>query len=134
MKLYKNDILKILNKYNFNQKDYIVLSGASLVLQNIKEYTSDIDIAVSNELYSEILEKYNCLFEKQIDNYNIWFIDNIINFSNHYYTETKYIDLFGLKVQTIDSIFELKRNLNRLKDNQDIELIEAFYKTKKLTK
>ena len=118
MKLYKNDILKILNKYNFNQKDFIVLSGASLVLQNIKEYTSDIDIAVSNELYSEILEKYNCLFEKQIDNYNIWFIDNIINFSNHYYTETKYIDLFGLKVQTIDSIFELKRNLNRLKDNK----------------
>lgn len=134
MKLYKNDILKILNKYNFNQKDYIVLSGASLVLQNIKEYTFDIDIAVSNELYSEILEKYNCLFEKQIDNYNIWFIDNIINFSNHYYSETKYMYLFGLQVQTIDSIFELKRNLNRLKDNQDIELIEAFYKTKKLTK
>lgn len=134
MKLYKNDILKILNKYNFNQKDYIVLSGASLVLQNIKEYTFDIDIAVSNELYSEILEKYNCLFEKQIDNYNIWFIDNIINFSNHYYSETKYMYLFGLQVQTIDSIFELKSNLNRLKDNQDIELIEAFYKTKKLTK
>ena len=134
MKLYKNDILKILNKYNFNQKDYIVLSGASLVLQNIKEYTFDIDIAVSNELYSEILEKYNCLFEKQIDNYNIWFIDNIINFSNHYYSETKYMYLFGLQVQTIDSIFELKSNLNRLKDNQDIELIEAFYKIKKLTK
>ena len=134
MKLYKNDILKILNKYNFNQKDYIVLSGASLVLQNIKEYTFDIDIAVSNELYSEILEKYNCLFEKQIDNYNIWFIDNIINFSNHYYSEAKYMYLFGLQVHTIDSIFELKSNLNRLKDNQDIELIEAFYKIKKLTK
>ena len=54
MKLYKDDILKILTKYNFNPNDYIVISGASLVLQNIKEYTSDIDIAVSKKLYNKL--------------------------------------------------------------------------------
>lgn len=134
MKLYKSDILKILKNYNFNQKDYIVISGASLVLQNIKEYTSDIDIAVSSDPCNEILKKHNCTFEKKVNNYDVWFIDNIINFSNHYYNKTEYIELQGYKVQTIDSILKLKKQLNRSKDNQDIQLILDFYKTKKLTK
>lgn len=134
MKLYKDNILEILKEYNLDKQEYIVLSSASLVLQNVKEYTTDIDIAVSEELYSIILEKHNCAFEKKIDNYDIWFIDNIINFSNHYYEETEYIELLGYKVQTLRSILELKLNLNRAKDVKDIELIKDFYKTKKLTK
>jgi len=82
MKLYKDDILKILDKYGFFKEEYIILSGASLVLQNIKEYTTDIDIAVSNDLYNELLKKYNCSFEKEINNYKVWFIDNVINLAN----------------------------------------------------
>jgi len=130
MKLYKDDILKILDKYGFFKEEYIILSGASLVLQNIKEYTTDIDIAVSNDLYNELLKKYNCSFEKEINNYKVWFIDNVINFSQHYYEETEYTKIFDYKVQTIDSILELKKNLNRSKDEEDIKAILNFCKTK----
>ena len=104
----KENILKTLNKYNFDSQNYIVISGAALVLQNVKEYTSDIDITVSNELYNQLLKKYSCTFEKEIENYNVWFIDNIINFSNHYYEKIEYIELFGYKVQTIKSVLKLK--------------------------
>ena len=52
----KENILKTLNKYNFDSQNYIVISGAALVLQNVKEYTSDIDITVSNELYNQLLK------------------------------------------------------------------------------
>ena len=128
MKLNKNAILKILREYNFDSQDYIIIGGASLVLQNVKEYTSDIDIAVSNNLYKKLIKKYKCQFEKNIDNYDIWFIDSIINFSNHYYEEIEYIEIFGYKVQTIDSVLELKKNLNRLKDKKDIKNIIDFYK------
>ena len=55
----KENILKTLNKYNFDSQNYIVISGAALVLQNVKEYTSDIDITVSNELYNQLLKKYS---------------------------------------------------------------------------
>ncbi len=34
----KENILKTLNKYNFDSQNYIVISGAALVLQNVKEY------------------------------------------------------------------------------------------------
>ena len=53
----KENILKTLNKYNFDSQNYMVISGAALVLQNVKEYTSDIDITVSNELYNQLLKK-----------------------------------------------------------------------------
>ena len=124
----KENILKTLNKYNFDSQNYIVISGAALVLQNVKEYTSDIDITVSNELYNQLLKKYSFTFEKEIENYNVWFIDNIINFSNHYYEKIEYIELFGYKVQTIKSVLKLKKQLNRSKDKKDIQHIMDFYK------
>lgn len=130
MAFNKDNILKTLNKYNFDTQDYIVISGAALVLQNVKEFTSDIDITVSNELYNLLLKKYNCSFEKEINNYNVWFIDDIINFSNHYYGKIEYIELLGYKVQTIESVLKFKRQLNRSKDNKDIQYIMDFYKLK----
>jgi hypothetical protein len=32
----KDNILKTLNEYNFDSQDYVVISGAALVLQNVK--------------------------------------------------------------------------------------------------
>ena len=36
----------------------------------------------------------------------------------------------GYKVQTIDSVLKLKKQLNRLKDKKDIQYIMDFYKAK----
>lgn len=130
MKINKNDILKILEQYDFDPQEYIIISGASLVLQGVKEYTSDIDIAVSNKLYNQILKDYNCQIEKKIDNYIIWLINDVINFSNHYYETVEYTELYGYKVQTLESIIELKKGLNRQKDKKDIEKILNFYNVK----
>ena len=126
----KDNILKTLKEYNFDSQDYIVISGAALVLQDVKQYTSDIDIAVSNKLYNQLLKEYNCSFEKKVDSYNVWFIDNIINFSTNYYEKIEYIELFGFKVQTIDSVLKLKKEQNRSKDKKDIQYIMDFYNTK----
>ena len=88
----KKDILNLLEKYDLNKKEFIILSGASLVLQDVKEETRDIDITVSEYLYNKLLNDYNCIFEKEVNNYLVWFIDDIINFSIHYYDEIEYID------------------------------------------
>ena len=130
MKLNKNDILEILKKYKFDSKEYIIISSASLVLQDVKKYTTDIDIACSDDLYKILLKEYNCLLEKIDGQYKVWYIDDLINFSVHYYEETEYIELFGYKVQTIESVLNLKKNLNREKDKDDIKLILDFYKNK----
>ena len=50
----KEDILNILKEYDFDSRKYIVISGAALVLRGIKETTTDIDIAVNDELYTHL--------------------------------------------------------------------------------
>ena len=87
----KKDILGFLDKYLKDKNEFIVISGAALVIQGVKEKTHDIDIAVSIELYNKLLNEYNCGFEKKIGKYYVWFIEGIINFSVHYYDRTEYI-------------------------------------------
>lgn len=124
----KQTILDTLNKYNFDKQEFIILSGASLVLQDIKDSTLDIDITTSVNLYNQLLNEYDCVFEKETDNYLVWFIDNIINFSTHYYDEIEYINYNGYKIQSLESILKLKQTLNRDKDKQDIEKIIKIIK------
>lgn len=64
--LNKEDILNILRQYNFDSSKYVVISGAALVLRGIKETTTDIDIAVTDDLYTQLLQEYNCTFEKNV--------------------------------------------------------------------
>ena len=125
--LNKEDILNILKQYNFDSSKYVVISGAALVLRGIKETTTDIDIAVTDDLYTQLLQEYNCTFEKNAGGgYKVWFINNIINFSNHYYDTIDYEEYLGYKVQKVESILKLKKELNRDKDKLDIEKIESI--------
>lgn len=119
----KQVIINTLDKYDFDKNEFIILSGAALVLLGIKKETSDIDIAVSDKLYMELLEKYNCIFEKNKNNNDVWFIDDIINFSKNY-NDSDYNKYLGYKVQSLNSIYELKMSLNRAKDYNDIKLLE----------
>ena len=44
--LSKYEILNILGKYQIDPNKVVIMSGASMVLHNIKEKTSDIDFSV----------------------------------------------------------------------------------------
>lgn len=119
----KNEIFKILDKYNLNKNEFVIISGAAMVIRNYKEETRDIDISVSKEYYEELLKKYDCKFECVVDNVKIWFIDDIINFSTNFYN-SEYTEINGYKIQTKESIIKLKEKLARKKDFKDIEKIK----------
>ena len=122
----KKEIINTLNRYNFDNNNYIVISGAAMVLYGIKDTTSDIDIAVSDKYYNYLLNKYRCTFDR-INEYNekVYFIDNIINFARTYYPNNKeYIN--DIPVQSIEKLLELKQYLNRDKDKIDIEKIKKY--------
>ncbi|MBR1413135.1 MAG: hypothetical protein IJ574_00495 [Bacilli bacterium] len=121
--LNKKDIISILDKYNLDNKKYVVISSAAMVLYGIKESTKDIDIAVTKEYYQYLLNNYNCTYERTNELGNkVYFIDDIINFGIDYYTDYEIIN--NIQVQTIDEIIKLKKELNRPKDIKDIKLIE----------
>ncbi len=119
----REQILKILKKYNFNPKKYVVISGAAMVLYGFREETPDIDIAVTKEYYKELLEKYDCVLENIDKNGNkAYLIDDIVNFGTNYYCRSKeYIE--NIPVQRLKDLISLKQKLNRTKDKKDLKLI-----------
>lgn len=125
----KQKIIKFLEQYNLDKNEYYILSGASLVLQNIKENTNDIDIAVTKKLEQYLLKNYECCIEKITDdNVKVYFIDNILNFSTNLYNSQEIIMYENYPVQSLESIIKLKRKFNRDKDINDIKLIEKYIK------
>lgn len=89
-KLYKEDIIRILKEYNLDSNRYVVITGAALVLNGLKEHTKDIDISVTSDYYRELLSKYNCSLEKVNEEGEcIFYIDDIIKFGHIYYRKEK---------------------------------------------
>ncbi len=122
--LNKLQILDILNYYNLPKNEYVIISGASMVLQGVKENTSDIDISVSEKLYDYLLKNYECKLEKILENnVRVWYLGDI-NFSTNFYQTVEYENINGYQCQTIEDILKLKKKLNRGKDLNDIKLLE----------
>lgn len=122
----KQDIVKALNKYQFDIDEYMVISGASMVLQGIKSSTGDIDIAVSKKYYDYLVENYDCVIEKVENGLNIYLIDDVINFSTNYYNRDEVIIYEGFPIQNLDGIKKLKLCLNREKDIHDINKLDKY--------
>lgn len=124
MKLYRDQIIKILKDLNLDSDNYLVISGAAMVLLGIKEYTTDIDIAVTEDYYNYLINNYNCVYERTNEfNNDCYIINNIINFGIDYYNNDK-LNVLGIPVQTIEDLIKLKEFLHRDKDSSDIELIK----------
>lgn len=123
----KKDVIKTLEKYSLNKNDYIILSTGSLVLKGIKEEAHDIDLAVSKELLEYLLKNYDCELETYSDDFAVYILNDELNFSTHYY-DVPFEMIDGYKVQTLDSVIELKEKLNRSKDMKDLKLIDDYLK------
>ncbi len=119
----KREIIEKVKKYNFDFSKYIVISGAAMVIRDVKEETSDIDIAVSDDYYLFLLKNYMCIFDR-INQYNnkVYYIDDVINFAQSYYN-CNYTIVEGIRVQELEDIKKLKENLNRKKNINDIKLL-----------
>jgi len=118
--LNKEEILNILKSLDFDKNEYIVISGASLVVQGVKEETSDIDIVISEKLEKSLT---NLNYHIGFNNDKVYELDNI-EFFRTYYDETDYIIIDGIRFATLESTLELKKRLNRKKDIKDIKAID----------
>lgn len=132
----KKEIIEALKKYNLNQEKYVIISGAAMVINGIKNTAKNIDIAVDSEYEKEILKNYKCTLEREIidgsKKYNAYMIDDIINFSTHYFNEHKNEKKEGFYVQTPEEILRLKNKLNREKDKEDIQALKDYINKKNI--
>ena len=115
----KDEIFKELEKIDLPKDKYIVISGASLVVQDIIEETSDIDLTCSKEFYDKldwstrigafgVEVKYKECFE--------------IGHNLAKYQDVVLID--GYSFLSLEDCLEIKKSLNRPKDKKLIKDLE----------
>ena len=121
MSLKKDDIFNILNKLELDKKDFIVISGANLVVREIIEETPDIDLTCSKKVYDKLLWKEKI----GAAGVNIKYIDNI-EIGNNFYDEDDFEIINGYKFSSLKSVLRIKKELNREKDKEIIKKLEEI--------
>lgn len=124
----KQKIIEILKQLPFSKEDYWLVTGAALVLYNIREETSDIDIGCTTDLINKLI---NQGYEYKILNDNTKYIkynQNIEIYENWLFDKVIYID--EIPVISIKGLIEMKTKLGRPKDLEDIKLINNYLKNK----
>jgi len=117
----KEQILKKLEKLELDKEKYIIISGASLVLQDVIETTSDIDLTCNNNYY-KIID-----WNKKIGNLGkeIKYRDGF-EISSNLYNEENIIEFNGYKLMNLEACLELKKRYNRPKDKKIIEKLDLY--------
>jgi hypothetical protein len=121
--LNKVDILLKLKNLNLPKDHYCVMTGAALVLHDIKKYTRDIDIGCSEQLFQRLLHDGYKL--QQLAKFEGIIIDDCIEIFRNWQAE-KIVYIHNIPVSDIYCIRKYKQDLAREKDLKDIELIDEY--------
>lgn len=123
----RKEIIEVLNKLDLPKSEYVVLSGASMVMQKVKSKTSDIDISVSKELFGIL--KNNATIVNSFLGYDVYKVNDYeVEFSNNYsfFDKSNVVLINDIYFQDLNSIKKMKENFNRNKDKNDIKKIDLF--------
>ena len=114
----KEEIFKELKKLDLPKDKYIVISGASLVCQDIIDETSDIDLTCSKELFDSLDWPLRVEYNNEIKYKAIFDIDYDL------YDEEKVIEINGYRFMNLEACYELKKEMNKPKDKKLIKELE----------
>ena len=123
----RKEIIEVLNKLDLPKSEYVVLSGASMVMQKVKSKTSDIDISVSKELFGIL--KNNATIVNSFLGYDVYKVNDYeVEFSNNYsfFDKSNAVLINDIYFQDLNSIKKMKESFNRNKDKKDIKKIDLF--------
>lgn len=120
----KNDILEYINLFPYNKHDYWLITGAAMVLYGIKDHTSDIDMGCTTSMADQ-LEKAGYAY-KITESGNRWFKYNEqIEIFENWINDTVTV-INGIPVITLQGLLEMKQELGREKDLNDIKLVQDY--------
>ena len=123
----RKEIIEVLNKLDLPKSEYVVLSGASMVMQKVKSKTSDIDISVSKELFGIL--KNNATIVNSCLGHDVYKVNDYeVEFSNNYsfFDKSNAVLINDIYFQDLNSIKKMKESFNRDKDKKDIKKIDLF--------
>ena len=117
--MHKEAILKKLEQLDIPKDQFIVISGASLVCQDVLESTSDIDLSCSREVYEQLDWPTKMgAFQKEIKYYDCF----EISYNLFEYQDT--IEINGYRFLSLASCLAIKKRLHRASDQKVIKQLE----------
>lgn len=115
----KKEIISKLKNINLDLNEIIVISGASLVVQNIIDNTTDIDLSCSEDYYKKIKWEEKIGAAKT----NIKYYD-VFEIGNNFYFPDEVVIIDGIKFMNLKECLKVKEELNRPKDQKVIEFLK----------
>ena len=120
----KKELLKLANSLKLPKEEYCIISGGACVLNGVREQTNDLDIDITQKGFEILNEKYSLeLVRDDIKQYKV--TENIECFLvDKLETDIVYIDNYPC--ESLISIYNFKKRINREKDQADILAIEKI--------
>lgn len=129
----RSDVVELIKELDMPINEYYVLSGAALVLRNIREECSDLDLCVSYSVFDFLKKKFDVKkSSKEYD--NLYHIGDNIEFFVEAKENFKMEFEGGYPLENIETIIEFKKRRNTEKDKIDILKIEEYLKNTKYEK
>ena len=113
-----------MKEFPYDTKDYWVIAGAAMVLYEIREECSDIDLGCTKKLADQ-LEADGYLYKTTSDGNRCFRIRNDIEVFENWLKDT-ITHVEDIPVVTLTGLIEMKQELGREKDLRDIRLILAY--------
>jgi hypothetical protein len=131
-KLNRKDIIKLLKWFSrkYDTKDWYVSFKAALVLYGVEKETNDVDLCGTPALCKELVRKGFTTVSALYDSYRITITDRIEMFDDKDFHHTKFNNIEGINVATLDDIESFYKKMNRDKDQETLRKIKE-YKSKR---
>ncbi len=126
----KEDIIRRLKSLGLDKNEYWAIAGTAMILYGLRAETHDIDLGCTAQLADELQKKYpttvladgtrKIIIPPDIEIFEAWLYDKVV-----------YVD--GFPVISPEGLLEMKKTLNREKDQADIQKIEAYISARQRT-
>ena len=126
--MYKEELFKLAASIDLPKEEFCIISGGALVAHGLREQTNDLDIDITQKGLEILKKKFNIkLINEEKKQYKV--TDEIECFLvDKLDSDITYIDNYPC--QSLISIYNFKKGINREKDRADILAIEKFLNIK----
>ena len=125
----KQDILQKLRDLAWPGEDYWVVAGGAMVLHGLRAETHDLDLGCTTAR-ADALAAAGVPFRRMDDGSGRWFTlsEDTEVFENWLVDRVELVE--GVPVVSLRGLREMKQALGRAKDRRDMELIDAYLRSR----
>lgn len=118
----KAELLAAIERLPFNKEDYWVIAGSAMMLYGLREETADLDIGITPRLADQLEAEGYPVTLRPDGRRKIEYPGDVDLSEKFLFDRVEMID--GIPVISLEGLLEMKRRLNRPKDQPDIIKLE----------